>query len=178
MDTFSYNFDVSRTLNNKVNFEKLHLELDASELPDYVSVKMHDGRIQVTTGSDLTPAQIDNGVNTPAGLLQTIEAHDGESAKTNAADVSAREEIVRSITEMAMIHPDLVSNDAVEYLTSIDNYLNAWIRSGENSVLHAKVMTDKDNVSHPQNTFLNTVIVTTGANAGTTTWMFLIAKTS
>ena len=66
------------------------------------------------------------------------------------------------------------SIDTEEYLVEIDNYLNAWKRSGRNTVLINKILADATNTNHPKHTYLNTVV----NEAGNKTFEYFISIVS
>jgi len=166
-----YTYPINTTLNNRVDFEKLEIEVLASEVPDVVSVKGVDGEIYVKVKNALTTLQLDNST-LPYGLNQIIAGHDGQTADVTVSAVEAREAKIRELSQMALYHPNLVEIDVVEYLTSIDNWFNAWKRLGKPSSIVTKISTDASDVNHPQHTFLNTVVNSEGALA----YQFLIGK--
>ena len=148
----AYIYNISSTLNSKVNIEKLNLEIRASPILNFVTPPyMFNGNIFCEFTQDATTGD-------KTLLDSIIAAHDGEPANVTEAEVNARETKIRELTEMSIYHPDLDNNDAVEYLTSIDNWFNAWKRSGIDTSLVAKVVTDASSGTHPQDVFLNTVI--------------------
>ncbi len=161
----AYIYEISETLNSKVNIEKLDLEIRASTIENYQTPPyLLNGNIYVQFTQDATPADKTN-------LDAIIAAHDGDIAGVSETQVSAREKKIRELTEMALYHPALGESDTVEYLTSIDNHFNGWKRSGVDSVLVAKIVADATSGSHPQDTFLNTVVTPEGNK----TFEFLIS---
>lgn len=147
-----YEIETTETLNNKVNLYKLHLELNASDLPNYLSCAVIASQyIQIKFLSNLDDAN-------QAKLSSIINNHDGEPAQVDSNNVDLREGKIRELTEMSLLHPSLNNNDVIDYLTSIDNYFNAWKRSGINTLLIQKIMSDAQDTNHPQQNFLNEVI--------------------
>lgn len=160
-----YDYAVAQTANGKVNFEKLDLEIRATTIPNYLSVTGVEGEISCKF-SDVIP-QVSRDE-----LDALILAHDGEYAAINEQQVQGRELKIRELTALALNHPSLDNDEAVEYLTSIDNWFNGWKRSGIASALIAKISIDAANIAHPQHGFLNEVVNTDGNK----TFEFLIAK--
>jgi hypothetical protein len=157
-------YEISITLNSKVNIEKLDLEIRASGLANYVTPPyLINSRLYIEFSNDISGAD--------KTALETILAtHDGVEAAISENLVNAREKKIRELTEMAIYHPLLVETDTVEYLTSIDNWFNGWKRSGVNSSLISKIAGDAASGTHPQDAFLNTVI----NSEGNKTFEFLI----
>lgn len=145
-------YNISDTLNSKVNIQKLDLEIRASEIQNFETPPyLFTNRIFIEFSETPTADDV-------TALDAIIAAHDGEEANVSEAQVNARETKIRELTEMAILHPLLDNNDAVEYLTSIDNWFNAWKRSGINTSLLTKIGTDAADVGHPQHAFLNVVV--------------------
>jgi len=105
-------------------------------------------------------------------LTQIVNAHQGNVALVDEASVEEREQKIREMTEMAILHPELNQNDVVEYLTSVDNWFNAWKRCGIDTSLVNKITSDAADSGHVLNTFLNTVITPEGDK----TFEFLISS--
>ncbi len=105
-------------------------------------------------------------------LTQIVNAHQGNVAMVDEASVEEREQKIREMTEMAILHPELNQNDVVEYLTSVDNWFNAWKRCGIDTSLVNKITSDAADSGHVLNTFLNTVITPEGDK----TFEFLISS--
>ncbi len=161
----SYIYQLSDTLNNKVNLEKLDLEIRASTVPNFLTPPyMVTGRIFIEVSEAL-------GTSDKADLDAIINGHDGEEANVSESHVNEREKKIRELTEMALYHPALDNGDTVEYLTSIDNWFNGWKRSGVDSSLVTKIVSDATSGSHPQDAFLNTVV----NPEGNKTYEFLIS---
>lgn len=161
----AYIYQITDTVNDKVNIEKLDLEIRASTVPDFLTPPyMFSNKIYVEISQELAPAD-------KTTLDGIIAAHDGATANVSEVHVVEREKKIRQLTEMAIYHPALNESDTVEYLTSIDNWFNSWKRSGVDSVLVAKIVADATGGGHPQDAFLNTVV-----NAeGNKTFEFLIS---
>ena len=171
MDAIVYVYEISGTTNQKVDFEKLEIEVLASEVPNVISAKGVDGQIYIKVKNELTSTQLDNPTQ-PIGLNQIIANHDGESADVTVSAVEYRENKIRELSQMALYHPNLVEDDVVEYLTSIDNWFNAWKRLGKPNSIINKIILDANTPTHPQYTFLNTN-VNSDENK---TWEFLVGK--
>lgn len=161
-----YQFDVNETANNIVNDFSLHLEIRASILENYEETRLYGStHIQIFFTEPL-----DTGAITL--LTSIVNNHQGNTALVDSNNVELREGKIREMTEMALLHPSLVQTDTIEYLTSIDNWLNAWKRSGIDTSLVNKIVLDANTVDHPQATFLNEIVSPQGAK----TYEFLIAK--
>lgn len=161
----AYIYELSATLNSKVNIHKIDLEIRASTIQNFETPPyLFKGKLYVEFSQDATAEDKTN-------LDAIIAAHDGEEASIAENHVTARETKIRELTEMALYHPLLDENDTVEYLTSIDNWFNAWKRSGINSSLIAKITADATSGTHEQDAFLNTVI----NPEGNKTFEFLIS---
>lgn len=145
-------YDKSATLNGVVNYEKLDLEIRASTIQHYVT-PAYEFKGMIFVEFEQAPSTED--VTTLEGI---IAAHDGEKANVSQVQVGNREKKIRELTEMALYHPSLNNNDTVEYLTSIDNWFNAWKRSGIDTSLVSKIVTDATSGTHPQDAFLNTIV--------------------
>lgn len=158
-------YDKSATLNGVVNYEKLDLEIRASTIQHYIT-PVYEFKAMIFVEFEQTPSTED--VTT---LEAIIGAHDGQKANVSQVQVDAREKKIRELTEMALYHPSLDDNSTVEYLTSIDNWFNAWKRSGIDTSLVTKIVTDATSGTHPQDAFLNTVI----NPEGNKTFEFLIS---
>lgn len=139
----------------KVNIEKLDLEIRASSVNNYTTPPyLYNNKLYVQMSIN---AHEETESNKNA-LDAVVFAHDGEFAAVSEVLVKERETKIRQLTEMAIYHPLLDEVQTVEYLTSIDNWFNAWKRSGIDSVLIAKIVEDAGDISHTQNAFLNTVV--------------------
>lgn len=166
MIAIAYIYEFSQTLNNKVNLEKLDLEVRASTLLNYITPPyIYSGNLYLNFESELSEAD-------KLILEGLISAHDGEEANVSENHVQERELKIRELTEMAIYHPALAEIETVEYLTSIDNWFNGWKRSGVNTPLINKIIADANNADHPQYAFLTTAI----NSQGNKTFEFLISK--
>jgi hypothetical protein len=151
-----YEYNVTDTLNNKVNDYSLELEAKLSPLEGFLSVTVVGLQfIQMKFEGEI-------GLESKTILDGIIGSHSGVATQVDEYFVNIREKAIRDMTELAILHPDLNSNDAVEYLTALDNYLNSWKRSGNHSVVVAKITADSQNTSHPQSAFLLSVVNTDG----------------
>lgn len=161
----AYIYEILSTFNGKVNLEKLDLEIRASTIENYETPPyLYAGKLYIQFAQEATAAD-------KTSLDAIVAAHDGVEAQVSESFVQAREIKIRELTEMAILHPALNNTDAVEYLTSIDNWFNAWKRSGIDSSLVAKIVADATSGTHPQDAFLNTVV----NPAGNKTFEFLIS---
>lgn len=161
----AYIYPLAATLNGTINIEKLDLEIRASTIENYETPPyILNEHIYVQFSQNATAQDKLN-------LDGIIGAHDGAKAAVTETLVNARERKIRELTEMALYHPDLDNNDTVEYLTSIDNWFNAWKRSGIHNSLVGKILADATSGAHPQDAFLNTVV----NPEGNKTFEFLIS---
>lgn len=161
----AYIFELTSTLNNKVNLEKLDLEIRASTIENYETPPyLYAGKLYIQFSQEATATD-------KTSLDAIVSAHDGIEAQISETFVQARELKIRELTEMAILHPLLDNGDVVEYLTSIDNWFNGWKRSGIDTSLVAKIVTDATSGTHPQDAFLNTVV----NPEGNKTFEFLIS---
>lgn len=137
----------------KVNVEKLDLEIRASTVQNYSTPPyLYNNKLYV----QMTILAHQETESNKTALDSVVFSHDGEFAAISESLVSDRERKIRELTEMAIYNPLLDSVQTVEYLTSVDNWFNAWKRSGIDSVLISKIVEDSNNTSHPQYSFLNT----------------------
>ena len=149
-----------------VNELSLRLEIRSSPLEGLIDVKK--------IGIEEIGIMFDSSLSSDDELLltQIVNAHQGNVALVDEASVEDREQKIREMTEMAILHPELNANDVVEYLTSVDNWFNAWKRCGIGTSLVNKITSDAADSGHVLNTFLNTVITPEGDK----TFEFLIAS--
>ena len=106
-------------------------------------------------------------------LDQIIANHDGLPARTTKALQEKRSTVLDNLVQMAHFHP-VLKNDPDEitsYLTSIDNWLNAWRRDGNHNILISKIVQDASEALSPHYDYLNTPVNTDGV----LTYQFLIA---
>lgn len=145
-----YIHEISESLNNRVNFQKLYLELMATPIP-VLGVEGIKGKIYVEVSTELSD-------ELKLQLIAVINNHDGEDATAFSLHaIDAREEKIRELNQLAIFHPLLDNIAIVEYLTSIDNYINSYKRSGINTVLIGKIFADAQ-VKEPHYDFLNQVV--------------------
>lgn len=161
----AYIYELSTTLNTKVNIQKLDLEIRARTIQNFETPPyLFKGMLFIEFSQEATEED-------KTQLDTIVAAHDGEEANISESQVNARETKIRELTEMALYHPLLNNDDTVEYLTSIDNWFNAWKRSGISTSLVSKITADATSGSHPQDSFLNTVV----NPEGNKTFEFLIS---
>ena len=162
MSQIIYSYDAPIPLNT----ENLDIEIAASPVPDYVGVRVVDGKVQITLENELVQADKDE-------LDLIIQNHDGSQARTTQQLQAKREAILSRVVNMAHVHPVLkLDPDSItSYLTSIDNYFNSWKRDGNHNVLIQKI-TDDAAVGEPFEAFLNTEINTEGVK----TFQFLVSE--
>lgn len=149
----SYIYEISATANNKVNLEKLKIEVTLSTVHED-NVYLFNGKIYVDVDAEITQIQKDE-------LDAIIIAHDGaEALAMDVHKIDERDLKVKTLIQQAIYHSGIDTVQMVEYLTSIDNYINGYIRSGIDDVFVAKVTADKDVSSF--STFLNQVVNSQG----------------
>lgn len=159
-------YDLSVTLNNNVNLQKLDLEIRSSTIELYETPPyLFKGMLFIEFSGTPSAADITQ-------LEAILAAHDGEDAAISEAQVNARENKIRELSQLAINHPLLDNGDTVEYLTSIDNWFNAWKRCGIDSSLVSKIVADATSGTHPQDAFLNETVNTEGNKC----YEFLISK--
>lgn len=156
MKNVIYNYQITDTLNNQVNQRSLHLYVKQTAIVGYVETRLYGPyEIHIVFENAITDDE-------KVVLDNIVSQHEGKTAKTEPEDVNRREETIREMTEMALIHPALSSEEnqdlTVSYLTIIDNYLNAWKRSGVNRVIISKITTDAQDIENVHYNYLNTVV--------------------
>lgn len=144
-------FDVSTTANNKVNLEKLEIQLVASpDITTLLGVQMYASEIQVKFENGVTEAEID-----AARLI--VQAHDGVAGV--ASDDSGfinRRKAIRKLMDIGQ-YAGIPASALIGYRTTIDNEINGWVDSGNNTVLIAKIEADTADNGNDYHGFLNTV---------------------
>lgn len=158
-------YKISDTANNIVNIEKLSIELKTSTITKEAYPTKFIDEIYVRFEEEITEADM-----TTLGLL--IAAHDGAPADVTDDLVTAREFKIRELVQMAKYHPVLDNAETTAYLTDIDNFINAFIRSGDTSSIVPKIAGDAADVNSPFHTYLNQVVNT----QGNFTYEYFIAK--
>lgn len=158
-------FKLTDTLNNKVNIEKLSIELKTSTIskeayPTKFANEIHVRFLEEITSEDLTVLQA------------AIAAHDGGEADVTEDLVQQREFNIRELVQMAKYHPVLDNAETTAYLTNIDNYINAYIRSGDTSSIIPKIAGDAQDTENPFYAYLNQVVNT----QGNLTYEYFISK--
>lgn len=147
-------FKISDTLNNRVNIEKLSLELKTSTISVYSSEMKFGDEIFVRYPEEISEQEVQT-------LTAIINAHDGEDAEAYNEDaVSGRENKIRELNQLAMFHPLLDNVETVRFLTFIDNYINAYVRSGIATVVHEKIIAEAQAGDYVN--YLNQVVNTAG----------------
>jgi len=130
-------YEYSDTINGNVNFENLTIALQSSPLAGVISVEGINGKIYVHT-NDEVPEE-DKPI-----MDDLIARHDGFPARTTASLQKKREGVFSTLVNLSHAHPTmgLNTNMITEYLTSIDNWINAWKRDGNHEVLVSKIIFD------------------------------------
>ena len=148
----AYIYELSETANNKVNHDKLYIELKVSTIPKVISSEGIKGKIYLFLEEVITNEQ-------ELELNAIIASHDGEDAIAfEERDIAARELIIRELNQLAIYHPLLDNIKTVNYLTSIDNWVNAYVRSGINDVLIAKIAYDAGDTGSEHFPYLHTIV--------------------
>ncbi len=161
-----YKYNRADTQLGIVNELSLRLEIRSSTLEGLIDLKK--------IGIEEIGIMFESSLSSDDEILltQIVNAHQGNVALVDEASVEQREQRIREMTEMAILHPELNQNDVVEYLTSVDNWFNAWKRCGIDTSLVNKITSDAADSGHVLNTFLNTVITPEGDK----TFEFLISS--
>lgn len=161
----AYIYQINDTLNNQVNIEKLDIEIRASVIPNYISIKGISNNLYIELEEVLEESNkiILDGI---------VNNHDGNPANVTESLVNERESKIRVMTQMAEYHPLLDNNTTTDYLTTIDNYFNGWKRSGNNTILINKILSDANDVNNDFYDYLNVIVNTEGNK----TFEFLISK--
>lgn len=148
----AYIKDISTTQNSKVNYDKLFIELKSSSIP-FVGVEPLAGKIYINCSTHLTLEQ-------ETELDTYLSNHDGSEPEAfDDIAIAKRENVIRTLNQLAIYSPRLSDNVmTVRYLTSIDNYINAYIRSGINDVLVEKIGIDAANTEGEFFSYLHTVV--------------------
>lgn len=150
---------------NPVNHESLRIEIQASPVPGITSLDGIQGRIFI---------QFQERISDDDKLIldQIISSHDGLPARTTKVLQETRSTILDNLVQMAHFHPVLKLNpdEITGYLTSIDNWLNAWRRDGNHTILISKIAQDANDNSNPHHGYLNEIVNTDGVR----TYQFLI----
>ena len=159
-------FKVEDTVNKKLNLEKLSLELKTSIISQPSTEFQIGQEIFIRYTEDITPEDI-------ITLQGIIAAHDGEDAEAyNDHSVSVRENKIRELNQLAMYHPVLDNETTVRFLTHIDNYINAYIRSGIAVVVQGKIIEEATNPAGTYFDYLNEIVNT----AGNKTYEYFLSK--
>ncbi len=158
-------FEISDTLNNKVNIEKLSIELKTSTVSKEAYPYKFGNDIFVQFDEEITEADM-------TVLEAAIAAHDGAEADVTEDLVTAREYKIRELVQMAKYHPVLDDAETTAYLTEIDNFINAFIRSGDTSSIVPKIASDAADTGNAFHVYLNQVVNT----QGNFTYEYFIAK--
>lgn len=151
-------FDISITPNHSVNTEKLNYELKTSPIASSVYA--------YTIGDKIIHIEFKNedSVSPEESLIlqQILSVHDGAEAEVTQHKVDDRELKIRGLVQMAFYHPLLDNDITTSYLTSIDNYINAFIRGGNYSSIVAKLSSDGMDTEGEFYNYLNQVVNTSG----------------
>lgn len=151
MNTIIYAYE----LNKSFEVERLNNEIKASALPKMDSKPVIIfNRIQISFSVELTADE-------KTLLDSLIVSHDGSKpSRTSSLLQSKREEILSELVDMAHNHPVLktTQDEITDYLTSIDNWFNAWKRDGNHTKLIEKIVLDSQDTTHKNYEFLNKVV--------------------
>jgi len=127
------------------DLERLSHEVKASPLPMImVRPKAYSGMILI---------EFDNSITIEEELVldDLINVHDGTIKSRTSKDLrNKREEILSELVDLAHNHPVLkvTPNEITGYLTSIDNWFNAWKRDGNHTQLVSKIALDSQDTNH------------------------------
>ena len=161
-------YPVTFTLNNAVNQLALDLELKSATSSGYIESRVIGlVDIQLSFEAQLTALEITE-------VETVLAAHKGEKPLFDQQYVEERESKIRDMTELAISHPLLDALETEEVLVELDNYLNAWKRSGRNTVLVNKLIADATNTGHARYDFYNVVV----NEAGNKTFEYFISVVS
>jgi len=159
-------FKVADTINKKLNLEKLSLELKTSTIIESSIESQIGQEIYIRYVEDITPED-------SITLQGIVTSHDGEDATAyNDKSVKERENKIREINQLAMYHPVLDNETTVRFLTFIDNYINAYVRSGIATVVHEKIIQEANNTSGEYFDYLGQIVNTVGNK----TYEYFISK--
>ena len=149
-------FKIDNTLNGKVNIEKLSLELKTSVIKESSTELKFGGEIQIRYQNEIDEDDL-------LILTSIIENHDGADAQAYHDEaVSARENKIRELNQLAMFHPLLDNIQTVRFLTFIDNYINGFVRSGIHDVVVEKIAMEAQNTDGDYYDYLNLTVNTKG----------------
>jgi hypothetical protein len=132
----SYQFAQSHALNGKINLTKFNIELTLSSI-SAKKVFIFNNMIFVDVEQELTDFQ-------QTELLQILQLHDGAEADVSPKKKELRSDIIDTMVQQSMYHPAIDNETMADYLASIDDEINCFIRSGLVGVLERKVTTDKE----------------------------------
>lgn len=161
--------------NGKVNYEKLDIEISTSLVKGFVRVFQNGTNVLVQLDplvANPTEQDKDDFFANKLILDQVIFKHDGREADINQDKINARTIAFNRMVQMAIYHPLLNEIETNAYLTAIDNWKNAFLTDGISANIIAKITQDTADATHPQHTFLNTIVSVDGA----TTAQFLISE--
>lgn len=161
-------YPVSFTLNSAVNKLALDLQIKSGTTADFIDSKVI-GLVDLQIRFSTQPSAIQI-----AEIETVLSAHKGEKPLFDEEFVNEREGKIRDMTELAISHPLLDGLETEEVLVELDNYLNAWKRSGRNTVLVNKLIADASNLEHPRYAFYNQIV----NDAGNKTFEYFISVVS
>ena len=152
-------YEISETKNNKVNYEKLNIELETSPITKLLKAEGINGKIYVHVEEDF------DFVSDLIALTNIIKEHDGEEARAfSRIKRTAREDEISKLNQVGIFHPLIDENKLVRYLTEIDNYVNAWVRSSNPIAIVERIFKDagvKDIMGNPATLEDGTTVVDT-----------------
>lgn len=129
-------FSLQDTPNFKVNVEKLDIQIKTSPISASMTVEVIGKEIIFRFDAPLIESDLTQ-------LIGIINTHDGQPPKAfDHTLVQQREDVILKMNQMGQYHPLISDNELVEYLTSIDNHLNAWRRSSNPVVVLAQIFAD------------------------------------
>jgi hypothetical protein len=98
MEKIIYQYEVSRTANNKVNLLSLHMEMKLSTVNSYIDVHMAGlNEFHCCFSETLTAAQ-------KTEIETIIGNHTGVVSNVDEINVNKRENLIREIVEISILH--------------------------------------------------------------------------
>lgn len=145
-----------------LNLEALDIEIETKGVDHFERIVPFEGKILCFFSEELTEQE-------KIDLQDVFDAHEGTPSRSTVGLKSKRSLILDKMVDMAHRHPVLKVDDLInspkrtgsyvisDYLISIDNWFNGWVRDGNHEVLLAKIEADAQ-AGQPFEGFLNTVV--------------------
>ena len=144
-------YPLTGTLNDKLNEQKINLEVRTSTISKVPTIYLFGQEIYARFDEDSVS-------NEDKLVLDSIIAnHDGNEAETSPHLIEMREGKIRNLVQMAFNHPSLDKKITNDYLTKIDNAINAFVRGGVTDTLENLIIADSA-TGQPFSDFLNLVV--------------------